>query len=173
MVKQREKGFTLLEVVIGVTIMALVVGAIATTTWTILMNFGQAAEQNAVLPQVQNAGYWISRDVQMANGITPSGPNGFPLSLDIPVDTDEDNDYVIEYLFEEGNDLIRDDNSPPIGSSKTLIAVDIDTDNTIFSTVNATAGHYRLTVTAAKDGAGVTGSYEIKQRISLDYSEEE
>jgi prepilin-type N-terminal cleavage/methylation domain-containing protein len=168
-VKQGEKGFTLIEVVIGVAIMALVVGAIATTTTTILMNYGQAAEQNVVLPQVQNAGYWISRDVQMASGITPSGPNGFPLYLDIPVDTDEDNDYVIEYLFEEGNNLIRDDSSQPIESSKTLIAVHIDTDNTIFSTVDAAAGHYRFTVTAAKDGAGVTMSYEIKQRISLGY----
>ena len=102
--KQREKGFTLLEVVIGMAIMGLVVVAIAATITTLLMNYGQAAEQNVALPQVQNAGYWISRDVQMSRNVTASDPDGFPLSLDIPIDTDENNDYSIIYLF-EGNKL--------------------------------------------------------------------
>ena len=167
--KQREKGFTLLEVVVGVAIMALVVGAIATTTTTILMNYGQVAEQNAVLPQVQNAGYWISRDVQVASSITAGDPNGFPLFLGIPVDTDENNNYGIEYLF-DGNRLKRKvyDSSPTL-VSETLVADYIDTDNTTFSTVDATAGHHKLTVTAAKGGTGVTRSYEISQRLSLGF----
>ncbi len=167
--KQREKGFTLLEVVIGVAIMALVVGAVATTTTTILMNYGQAAEQNVVLPQVQSAGYWISRDVQMTRNVIPGNPSGFPLTLSIPVDADENNDYSIEYLF-DGNKLKRKiyDSSQTL-VSETLVADYIDTDNTTFSTVNATVGHHKLTVTAAKGGTGVTRSYEIRQRISLGY----
>ncbi len=167
--KQREKGFTLLEVIIGVAIMALVAGAIATTTTTILINYGPAAEQNVVLPQVQSAGYWISRDVQVASSITAGDPNGFPLSLGIPVDTDPNNDYGIEYSF-DGNKLKRKvyDSSPTL-VSETLVADYIDTDNTTFSTVDAIVGHYKLTVTAAKGGARVTRSYEIKQRISLGY----
>ncbi|GAH20246.1 unnamed protein product, partial [marine sediment metagenome] len=53
--KRGEKGFTLLEVLIGVAIMAIVVGAVAMTTTTLLLNEGQAAGQNTALPQVQNA----------------------------------------------------------------------------------------------------------------------
>ncbi len=169
MVKQREKGFTLLEVVVGVAIMALVVGAIAMTTTTLLLNYDQAAEQNVVLPQVQNAGYWISRDVYATINITAGDPNGFPLTLQIPVDNDENNDYSVVYLF-DGNKLKRQlyDSSENL-TSETLIADYIDIANTTFSTVNATAGHYKLTVTATRDGAGVTMSYEIGQRLSLDY----
>ena len=167
MVRQREKGFTLLEVAIGVAIMALVVVAVAMTATTILLNYGRVAEQNVALPQVQNVGFWISRDVQMASDITPGDPNGFPLSLGIPVDTDENNDYSIDYSF-EGNKLERKvyDSSENL-TSETLIADYIDTDNTIFSTVNATTGHYKLMVTAAKDEGGTTRSYEICQRITL------
>ena len=164
--KQREKGFTLLEVVIGMAIMGLVVVAIAATITTLLMNYGQAAEQNVALPQVQNAGYWISRDVQMSRNVTASDPDGFPLTLDIPIDTDENNDYSIIYLFED-NKLKRKvyDSSGNL-TTETLIADYIDTDNTIFSTVNATISLYKLTVTASRDGAGVTMSYEISQRLS-------
>ncbi len=167
--KQGEKGFTLIEVVAGLAIMAVIVGGIGATTTTIVKNYRQAAEQNIILPRVQNAGYWISRDVQMASGITPGDPNGFALSLDIPIDEDPNNDYGIEYLF-DGNKLKRKvyDSSQTL-VSETLIADYIDTDNTTFSTVDAVTGHYKLTVTAAEDAAQVTRSYEIKQRISLGY----
>lgn len=163
---QREKGLTLLEAAVGVAIMAVVVVAVAMATTTILMNHGQAAEQNIALSQVQNAGFWISRDVQMAENITASDPNGFPLLLDIPVDMDENNNYSIEYLF-EGNGLKRRvyDSSGNL-TSETFIADYIDTGNTTFIAVDPGAGRYKLTVRASPNGTGVTRSYEITQRIS-------
>jgi len=165
LVKHGEKGFTLLEAVVGVGIMALVVVAIATTTTTLLLNHGQAAEQSVALPQVQSAGFWISRDVQMSRNVTAPDPNGFPLSLLIPVDADENNDYSIDYVF-EGSKLKRQvyDSSEHL-TTETLIADYIDTDNTIFSTVNATIDLYKLTVTASRNGDGVTRIYEINQRL--------
>ena len=167
--KQREKGFSLLEVLIGLAIVAIIVVPITMTTTMIVRSSRQAAAQNAVLPQVQNAGYWISRDVQIASGIDLGDPNGngFPLSLDIPTDDNPAHDYGIEYSF-EGNKLMRRvyDSSETV----TFIADWIDIDNTVFSLVDdATPGHYRLTVRAAKGEAVVTRSYEIKQRISLSY----
>jgi len=165
MVKMTEKGFTLLEAVIGIGIMALVVGAIATATTTLLLNHGQAAEQNTVLPQVQNAGHWISRDVQTARNITAGDPNGFPLSLSVPIDMDENNDYSVNYTF-TGTRLKRKvyDSSQTL-VSETLIADHIDTDNTTFNTLNATLNLYQLTVRAVKDKGGLTRIYEISQRV--------
>ena len=164
--KRREKGFTVLEVLIGVAIMAIVVVAVAMTTTTLLLNEGQAAGQNTALPQVQNAGYWISRDVQMARNVTPSAPNGFPLSLDIPVDTDENNDYTIDYLFDD--DKLKRQVYDSLGTltSETFIAEYIDTSNTTFSALDADAGLYKLTVRASRDETGATRSYEISQRLS-------
>ncbi len=170
--KQREKGFSLLEVLIALAIAACIIVPITVTTTLIVKSFRQDAVQNTVLPQVQNVGYWISRDVQIASGITLGDPNGngFPLSLDIPTDVDPNNDYGIEYFF-DGNKLKRKvyDSSQTL-VSETFIADHIDTDNTTFSLVDdATPGHYRLTVTASGDVAGATKIYEIKQRISLSY----
>ena len=165
MVKMTEKGFTLLEAVIGIGIMALIVVAIATATTTLLLNHGQAAEQNTVLPQVQNAGHWITRDVQTARNITATDPNGFPLSLRVPIDMDENNDYSVNYTF-NGTRLKRKvyDSSETL-LSETLIADYIDSGNTTFNTLNATLNLYQLTVRAVKDKGGLTRIYEISQRI--------
>ena len=165
MMSKRQKGFTLLEIVVGSAIMAVVVGAIATTLTVLFLNYGQAAGQNTALPQVQNAGFWITRDVQASRNVTATDPNGFPLSLRIPVDMDENNDNSANYVF-EGNKLKRQlyDASDNL-ISETLIADYLDTDNCTFTTVNATLGYYRLTITATREGEGVTRVYDAGQRL--------
>jgi len=165
--KRGEKGFTLLEVLIGVAIMAIVVVAVAMTTTTLLLNEGQAAGQNTALPQVQNAGYWISRDVQMAGTVDfdELEPDVF-LSLDIPRDDKPDNDYTIDYVFD--GDKLKRQVYDSLGTltSETFIAEYIDTSNTTFSALDADAGLYKLTVRASRDETGATRSYEISQRLS-------
>jgi len=161
--KRGEKGFTLLEVLIGVAIMAIVVVAVAMTTTTLLLNEGQAAGQNTALPQVQNAGYWISRDVQMARTVTLGEPGVF-LRLDIPMDNNPEHDYTIDYLFD--GDKLKRQKHDSFGTSETFIAEYIDTSNTTFSALDADAGLYKLTVRASRDETGATRSYEISQRLS-------
>jgi len=163
--KRREKGFTLLEVLIGVAIMAIVVGAVAMTITTLLLNEGQVAGQNTALPQVQNAGYWISRDVQMARIVTLGEPGVF-LRLDIPRDDNPEHDYTIDYVFD--SDKLKREVYDSLGTptSETFIAEYIDTGNTTFSALGAEAGLWKLTVRASRDGTGVTRSYEISQRLS-------
>jgi len=161
--KRGEKGFTLLEVLIGVAIMAIVVGAVAMTVTTLLLNEGQAAGQNTALPQVQNAGYWISRDVQMARTVTLGEPGVF-LRLDIPMDNNPEHDYTIDYLFD--GDKLKRQKHDSFGTSETFIAEYIDTSNTTFSALDADAGLWKLTVRASRDETGATRSYEISQRLS-------
>jgi len=155
----------MIEVLVVIAITAVIIGPLARATTTLLKNSEQAIEQNAVLPQVQNAGYWISRDVQMARTVTLGEPGVF-LRLDIPVDTDENNDYRIDYFF-DGNKLKRQFYDS-LGTliSETFIADYIDTDNTTFSALDLDAGLYKLTIRASRDGTGVTRSYEVEQRLS-------
>lgn len=163
--KKRQNGFTLLELVIGSAIMAVVVGAIATSLTILFLNYGQAAGQNSALPQVQNAGFWVTRDVQTSRNITVGVSNGFPVSMKIPVDISEENDKRIEYSFNSTNlkRYLYDASNNLI--SETLIAVYMVTDCCTFSAVNATLGHYRLTAVASREGEVVTRVYDMSRRL--------
>ena len=162
---KRQKGFTLLELVIGSAIMAVVVGAIAASLITLFLNYGQAAGQSSALPNVQNAGFWISRDVQTSRNVTAGVSNGFPISLKIPVDISEENDNRIEYVFDSGKLKRQLYDSSDNLIAETMIAAYIDTDYTTFSSINTTLGHYRLTVRASREGEAVTRVYDISQRL--------
>ena len=155
----------MLELVIGSAIMAVVVGAIAATLTTLFLNYGQAAGQSSVLPSVQNAGFWITRDVQTSRNVTATDPDGFPLSLKIPTDIDEANDNRAEYVF-YGQKLKRElYDASDTRIAETMIADYLDTGNCTFATVNATMGYYRLTVTATREGEAVTRVYDVGQRL--------
>jgi prepilin-type N-terminal cleavage/methylation domain-containing protein len=160
-----QKGFTLLEILVASAIMAVVVGAIATTLTILFLNYGQAAGQNSALPQVQNAGFWITRDVQMSRNVTATGPNGFPLSLKLPVDTNENNDNSANYVFEDSKLKRNLYNASDTLISETFISDYLDTDECNFTTVNATLKYHRLTVTASREGEAVTRVYDIGQRL--------
>ncbi len=163
--KRGEKGFTLLEILVGAAIMGIIAMPLAMLTMTLLTNPERSNDNNIVLQQIRNAGTWISRDVQMSRSANATDPNGFPLTLQIPVDSDENNDYSIEYLL-DGSKLKRRvyDSSENL-TAETLIADYIASDNTTFSTLDVDTGLHKLTVRAVKDRAGVTGNYQISQRL--------
>jgi hypothetical protein len=133
------------------------------TITTIVTNSQGTTERSVVLRQVQNAGYSISHDVQMAENVTPDGTGGFPLTLDIPVDTDQNNDYSVDYLF-DGDKIIRQvyDSSHTL-IKETVVAEYIVVDETIFTALGSNT--YELTVRASNGEAVAERSYQVKQRI--------
>jgi len=104
--RHREKGFSLIEMLVALGIVAAVIASITMTVTTLLMNAQQPSTQQILLQQVKSAGYWIPRDINMANDVILSGPNGFPFTVNIPVDQDENHNYTVDYLF-DGNTLKR------------------------------------------------------------------
>jgi len=103
--KTTEKGFTLIELLVGIAIAAFVVGAASMTVITMMRLSPQTNNWAIALRQVQNAGYWISRDVQMSQGeITVGDGNPTFLTLTVPEWDDDLNDVVekeIVYEFED------------------------------------------------------------------------
>jgi prepilin-type N-terminal cleavage/methylation domain-containing protein len=71
-----EKGFTLIEMLIVLGIMGAIGGAMTVTTATIAKITPQNNDQVVILRQVQNAGYWITRDVQMAQAVNSNPASG-------------------------------------------------------------------------------------------------
>ena len=157
--KRREEGFALIEVLISVALLSIIMPVVTMTTANLLTNCQKANDHNVVLHQVQNAGYWISRDVQMAKNVVFDDPSGFPLTMVIPVDTDENNDYSVDYLF-DGNKLKRQvyDSSQTL-VSENLIAEYVNTEDTTFDIRDSNV--YELTIKASKDEAVAEGSYQV------------
>lgn len=65
--KLDEKGYTLIELLVAMTIMALVTAAAGAAIFQIFRNIERNNDHMTVVHQVQNAGYWISCDAQMAD----------------------------------------------------------------------------------------------------------
>jgi len=163
LIRRTEKGFTLIELLVGLAITSVIIVAMGMTITTLVTNSQGTTERSVVLRQVQNAGYSISHDVQMAETVTPDGTSGFPLTLDIPVDTDQNNDYSVDYLF-DGNKLKRQvyDSSHTL-IKENMIAEYIDVDETTFTDLGFNT--YELTIKASNGEAVAERSYQISQRL--------
>jgi len=68
--KLGEKGFTHIELIVALAIIALIGSATATATIQVLRGTERSNDYMTAVRQVQNAGYRISHDAQMAQGIT-------------------------------------------------------------------------------------------------------
>ncbi len=140
--KPGEKGFTLIELLIAVTITVLATGAAGAALFQVLRNTERNNDHMTVVRQVQNAGYWISRDAQMALSVTTEDltPLGF-LTLSWTEDAAGDDpiyhsaNYSIENLTDGIGTLKRRHLSSAGADEQTLVAQYIyydpdDADNT-------------------------------------------
>jgi len=69
MIKRDQGGFTLIELLVVMAIAALMVGAASMTTFQVTDITRRSNDHMTAVRQVQNAGYWISRDALMAEQV--------------------------------------------------------------------------------------------------------
>ncbi len=70
--KPGEKGFTLVELLLVVAITAITSVAAGAAIFQVFKGTEHNNDRITAVRQVQNAGYWISRDAQMAQSVTTS-----------------------------------------------------------------------------------------------------
>ena len=127
--KRGEKGFTFIELIVALGIIALVGGAAAMTTFQVFRGTERNNAHNLVVQQVQNGGYWIGRDARMALSVSADNltlPDFLVLGWTEWDDTGEPTYHTATYYFEGLNDgvgtLKRRYWSSDGASQQTLIA---------------------------------------------------
>ena len=155
MLKVTEKGFTLIEVLVALTIAGAIMGVVTMTIMTMMQVGPKNNAQAIVFTQVQNAGLFISRDAMMTEAVVTDQPG----TLVVLNWTDaQDVTHSIKYIF-QGTTLMRQVDS----GAMTLVAEYIDMAS---STATWDSGRKKLTVTikASFGGAQAQRTYEVTPR---------
>ena len=173
--KLGERGYTLIEVLISITIMALASSAAGGAIFQIMRNTERNADHMTVARQVQNAGDWISRDAQMSLGVSATANLTLPVFLVLRWTENVSStqpiyhtaNYTIENLSGGIGTLKRRHTSSAGANEQTLIAQYIyynpaDTANT--SNASYESPILILKVTASVGGILETREYKISRR---------
>lgn len=159
-----EKGFSLIELVVILSIVAFVATALSMTIITLLRLSPQSNNWAVALHQVQNAGHWIARDVQMSQGEITVG-TGNPTFLTLTLPQDPTSNKTIVYQYQDMPDglkrLMRHDQT---AGEELMIAQFISSENT---TAVYDSDNYTLTliITAVCGDVTVTREYQAVQRV--------
>lgn len=176
--KKKEIGYTLIELLIAVSIMALASVAASTAIYQV---FGGTEDNNnrmTALHQVQNAGYWISRDAQMAISVnTTTDKLAFPGFLylgwtewdDAGIPTYHSINYSLENGFDNLYSLKRT-HSISGGSTKEVMVADYIfyqpgveySSNSSYNNPNIL-----VNITSIFDDTRESREYRIKRRAGL------
>ena len=108
--KRSERGFTLIEFLVVLAIVALIAGAAGAATIQLFASTKRSNDHMTAVRQVQNAGFWVSRDAMMADNATFNNetPENFLVLTWTEWRYDEDSTYhSVTYSIEDLSDGIR------------------------------------------------------------------
>ncbi len=158
--KGNQKGFTLIEVLVTVGILGAIMGVLSMTVISIMIITPRTNDWAIALRQVQNAGYWISRDVLMSQIVTPAQNPGDPL-VALEWDDGDGTHYEVDYVVTDDDELRRELNGASPGILIAQYIVGVGTDTTFVDDGN---NKYMLTVKASHGDAEVGRVYQVTPR---------
>ena len=134
LIHRNQRGFTIIELLIAFALTGIVAGATTTAIVQVFDGSARSSNHMTAVRQVQNAGYWVSRDAQMAETVVTTGATGFPLTLTwIEWDSGDAHQVVYSLVDMSGGlkNLQRQHTCVALGLDETgIMAQYIDPDNT-------------------------------------------
>ena len=166
--KKGQRGFSLVELVIVVALAGLVGVAITATAFQVFTFTTRISNQMTAIRQVQQAGFWISPDVMMAQNVTPGGCANCLLTLNW-TDGASNKHGVMYRLVDMSGGLRRLQREHYIGTplalnSTTTVAEYISYPAGTSCAWNSTARKLTFTVTATVGGRNETRVYQVQPR---------
>jgi prepilin-type N-terminal cleavage/methylation domain-containing protein len=160
-----QKGFTLIEVLIAIAITGLITWGITMTIFQVFDINTRSTNRMAAITQLENAGLWVSKDVQMANDV--STESGLPqLTWNDYWDTGASHavNYTLENMSSGEFKILQRSHSVNGGEpTETQIAEYIDPNHTSF-VEDPEGGGYIFTITATVGGESETRVYKVTPR---------
>jgi len=183
LIHKNQRGFTLVELLVAIAITAFITGGITMVIFQVFSGNARSSNHMIAVRQVQNAGFWISQDAQMAQTVLLEWPEEdppgtrFPLSLSW---TEWDGTrhqviYTLENMTDGDKQLQRqhltyDVVGNPIGDETSIVARYI-IPGLALTSLDYTAGVLTFTVTASVGNGSQEESetrvYEITPRTSI------
>ncbi len=157
---RRQNGFTLIEVIIGVALLGILgTGVTSMVSQTVSENVNNRNRMQAT-QELETAGYWLNRDVQMSAVVTVSGASGLPLVLSW---TEWSGDtYQVTYSIVNG----KFQRSQVVNGGAAAVMTLVPTINTGTSLTNCSYSGGMLTIklTSTIGTTTETRTYRIKNR---------
>lgn len=153
-----QRGTSLLEIIIALAIVGILTVGIATFTAQTISESQRSSFHMQAIQALDNTGFWIGRDVQMAQTVTPGPDAGFPLQLNW-IDKNDD-EFQVTFSI-NGNQMQRSlvkNGEAPLNN---LVAQSIDASLT---SGNYTDGLLTLDATATIGDVSLSRVYQIKKR---------
>ncbi|HEY41791.1 MAG TPA: prepilin-type N-terminal cleavage/methylation domain-containing protein [Dehalococcoidia bacterium] len=167
-----EKGYSLIELLIAVSVSAMLAAGASMTTFQIFRGSKQNSDWNVAVRQAQSLGQWVSQDALMVNTIEIGDDPGTSDVEFISLfwkDWENGNTYDTRYLWFDAEDSLkqltrkqvtRDMDGVEIDNKSFLVA-----DNVYTATLTPETNSWRLTVETRSGSRSVTREYEISKRL--------
>ena len=158
-----QRGYTLVELIVGLTLSGMLATAVTVFALQTMKVSDTSGDRMQALMQVENAGFWMGRDVQMSENVTLGQSAGFPLRL---VWEDSDNNtFEVTYSL-DGTDLNRTLVENGGDPARVLIARDVATAPSS-TNVTRSGGMVVFSVTSNSGDVDVSHTYTIQPRLAL------
>jgi type II secretory pathway pseudopilin PulG len=183
LVNKNQMGFTLGELMLAFVISGVITGGVTMTMFQVFEGNIRASNHMTAVRQVQNAGYWVSHDAQMAQNVEVGAGSLFTLSwigweydCGHPQHYTGIDTYDVWYTYDGASDKIwrhqkittnkYDDDGhhvagPIVSESSSFIAEHVTTTPAVAMNGNRLS----VTITASVGEAEEERTYEIRPRV--------
>ncbi len=156
----KQRGYGLIETVIALALVGILGTGITTFTVQTITETDRSSFHMQAIQQLENASYWVSRDVQMAQTITPGLNAGFPLQ----VNWIDENQNTFQVTFNINGTQLQRSLVENGGVPRSILLVKSINPSPTLTSCNYTNGLLTFNATSTVKSWSLSRTFQIKKR---------